>query len=526
MKPRTPHWADITAAKVIAEKGPKERYVVASGITPSGTVHIGNFREVITVDFVARALRDTGASVRFIYSWDDFDTFRKVPVNLPNQEMLMENLRRPISRIPDPRGQCETYARAGTEPFERDLQRVGIAPEFLYQERRYAAHMYADGMRQALLRRGAIKAILDRYRAEPLADDWLPTAAYCGKCGRDTMDYEKFDGEWGYLYRCSTCGHEAKEDLRETSNVKLNWRTDWPMRWAFEGVDFEPGGKDHSSQGGSYDTAKEIVKAVYERDPPVYLQYDFVSIKGLDGKMSSSAGVLITLSEALEVYPGEIVRWIFARQRPNTDFALAFDQDVIKTYDEFDRCEEQAFVAGSWQDGKWAMNRRNYELALVSGIVPSQKPVRPAFRELCNRLQICDGNADQTRARYYAQEVTSAEDIERFRERCRCAWFWLEKHAPDEFRYRLQQKRQDLPLSEGLQAGVAALRELVATTDLDAIAPKDLNQLIYDRAIHGAEIDSKEFFTAVYRKLIGRDQGPRLPGFLKEIGRERLLELL
>ena len=77
------HWADIYADKIIREKGDKELYTCASGITPSGTVHIGNFREIISVELVVRALRAKGKNVRFIYSWDDYDVFRKVPKNMP-----------------------------------------------------------------------------------------------------------------------------------------------------------------------------------------------------------------------------------------------------------------------------------------------------------------------------------------------------------------------------------------------------------------------------------------------------------
>ena len=79
------HWADITADRIIRQKGEKDQYVLASGITPSGVVHFGNFRETITVDLVARALRKRGKNVRFIFSWDDYDTFRKIPKNLPNK---------------------------------------------------------------------------------------------------------------------------------------------------------------------------------------------------------------------------------------------------------------------------------------------------------------------------------------------------------------------------------------------------------------------------------------------------------
>ena len=73
------HWADQTAMKVIREKGDKDKYTIAAGITPSGVIHIGNFREIITNELVYRALKDAGKKVRFIYSWDDYDVFRKVP---------------------------------------------------------------------------------------------------------------------------------------------------------------------------------------------------------------------------------------------------------------------------------------------------------------------------------------------------------------------------------------------------------------------------------------------------------------
>ena len=94
------HWADQMANQIIREKGDLESYTCASGITPSGTVHLGNFREIITVDLVVRALRDRGKKVRFIYSWDDYDVFRKVPANMPDPEVLEKYLRYPITEVP------------------------------------------------------------------------------------------------------------------------------------------------------------------------------------------------------------------------------------------------------------------------------------------------------------------------------------------------------------------------------------------------------------------------------------------
>ena len=162
----------------------------------------------------------------------------------------------------------------------------------------------------------------------------MPVNIYCSQCNRDKTEQIKWDGQWEISYTCELCGHHGSENLQTTSRAKLPWRVDWPMRWVYEGVDFEPGGKDHSSEGGSYSTAQEIVKEVFGGTPPIYLQYDFVSIKGRGGKMSSSKGDLVTVNDVLNIYEPEMVRWIFASYKSNVDFAISFDLDVIKTYED------------------------------------------------------------------------------------------------------------------------------------------------------------------------------------------------
>jgi lysyl-tRNA synthetase class 1 len=519
------HWADLAAKRLIGQRGSKDQYVLASGITPSGTVHIGNFREVITVDLVARALRDAGKQVKFIYSWDSFDTFRKIPKGVPGEDELQKHLRRPISRVPDTRGQESSYAGYNIKKFETELAQTAIKVDYQYQHDLYEEGLYGEGIRKALENKAEIKRILDQYRSTPLADDWIPTACYCEKCDKDEMDYQRYDGEWDYSYKCSGCGHEGTIDIRKSAHLKLNWRTDWPMRWAYYKVDFEPGGKDHSSDGGSFSTAKEIVKNVYGEEAPIYLQYDFVSIKGGPGKMSSSSGNVYSLSDVMEVYSPEMVRYIFAKQKPNVDFSIAFDEDVIKIHDEFDRLEAQAFDVPDKPNQKWGMARRVYELSMV-GAVPTKPPFRPAFRILCNRLQICGGDGERVLDRYYQSDVGTPEDRALFLDRCQRAKKWLETYAPEEFRYKLNDKKIQVDKDPDIEKAIVLLKDLVGKVDLETIVPKELNQSIYDDVIHSAGIEAKPFFTAVYQHLINRDQGPRLPGFLKEIGKDRLIELL
>ncbi|RKX90926.1 MAG: lysine--tRNA ligase, partial [Spirochaetes bacterium] len=159
MGKKSVHWADINADKIIREKGEKETYVCASGITPSGTVHIGNFREIISVDLVVKALRDKGKNVRFIYSWDDYDVFRKVPVNMPKQDLLKEYLRKPITLVPDTMGKYSSYAEANEKELESLLPVVGVKPEYIYQASRYRSSKYAEGIRTALEHRDTIRRL-------------------------------------------------------------------------------------------------------------------------------------------------------------------------------------------------------------------------------------------------------------------------------------------------------------------------------------------------------------------------------
>ncbi|MCR9206125.1 MAG: lysine--tRNA ligase, partial [Halobacteriovoraceae bacterium] len=336
------HWADMTADRIIRQLGDRDSYTVASGITPSGVVHFGNFREVITVDFVARALRARGKKVRFIFSWDDYDTFRKIPKNMPKQDELEKFMFQPIVDTPDPYGERDSYAAHHEKNFESQLEKVGIEVEPLYQAIKYRAGEYKEGIKKALDGKEEIKTILNQFRKEPLAKDWLPVSVYCSQCNTDNkIVNKKWDGET-LSYECENCGNKSQETLNETSRLKLPWRVDWPMRWAVEKVDFEPGGKDHSSQGGSFSTAKDIVK-IFDWQAPIYLQYDFVSIKGGGGKMSSSSGDVVTVNDVLNVYEPEMVRWIFASYKSNVDFAVSFDLDVIKTYEDFDRQERLAY---------------------------------------------------------------------------------------------------------------------------------------------------------------------------------------
>ncbi len=518
-QPRSVHWADINADKIIRERRGKDHFTCASGVTPSGTVHIGNFREIISVELVARALKEKGENVRFIFSWDDYDVFRKVPKNMPEPELLETYLRKPITMVPDTRGEFESYAEYNEKELEGLLHIVGVHPEYIYQASRYQASDYAAGIRTALEKKDEIRACLDEHRTNPLPEDWWPVSVFSSFTQKDTTTILGWDGEWGVTYRCDETGNEETVDLRETSIVKLPWRVDWPMRWALEGVDFEPAGKDHHSEGGSFDTSKNVVK-VFGGEAPVTFQYDFIRIKGRGGKISSSSGEVISLRDVLEIYQPEIIRYLFVSTRPNTEFAISFDLDVLKIYEDYDKCERVYYGLQSMNEKKKAKEVRNYELSQV-GEVPEEIPYQIQIRHLCNILQSNEGDIEAVIASL--PDVKEAQ-VPRLRNRCECAWNWVRNFAPEDFRFSLNKPGTvSLEMSDAEHAAVAGLAEEVKK--IDSHDEKSMAEAIYEVA-HANEVEPTELFRIAYQLLISKEKGPRLAGFIMLCGKEKVLPIL
>ena len=523
------HWADQMADTIIREKGDLDSYTCASGITPSGTVHLGNFREIITVDLVVRALRSRGKNVRFIYSWDDYDVFRKVPANMPDPEILEKYLRFPITEVPDTTNRNENYARHHEVDIEQQLPRVGIAPEFLYQASRYRANRYAEGMKKAMQMRETIKECLNEYRDDAHKmkpeDVYWPVAIFCGKCSKDTTNITGYDGEYGISYKCE-CGHEETADIRTFKGAKLGWRVDWPMRWNEEKVVFEPGGKDHISPGGSYDTAKLVSKKIYGWDAPVTMRYDFVNLKGVPGKMSSSKGKVIALPDALDVYQAEVLRYLFAGTRPNTEFAISFDMDVLKVYEDYDKTERIVYgVDKAKNEDQFNKEKRIYMLSQIDGKIPETMPYQITFRMLTTLLQTYSGDMD---AVIKSLKDVKPEQEERLRRRMACAWFWIQNSAPscaEDFIFTIRNDGSKADLDETMSKAVSRVRDEVLPKLDTFTQDKECQQAMYDIATDMG-IDAKQLFTALYQAVVAKDQGPRLGGFFRIIGKERLEKIL
>ena len=161
------HWSEEIASRIISRNPNKEEYVCAAGISPSGSIHIGNFRDIATSYFVCKALRKMGKKARLLFSWDEFDRLRKIPVNVAAIDSDMEKyIGVPYADVKDPYGCCESYAKHFENEFEKSLAKFGIDVDFRFQAKEYRSGRYTKYIIDALKKRGEIFDILDSFRTQ------------------------------------------------------------------------------------------------------------------------------------------------------------------------------------------------------------------------------------------------------------------------------------------------------------------------------------------------------------------------
>jgi len=522
-------WSDQIAFGITRKFEDRDVYVCASGITPSGTVHAGNFREIITTDFVVKSLQKMGEDTRFIYSWDDYDRFRKVPKNVPDEWEQYIGL--PVSQVPDPWDCHDSYAEHFEQKLEDELKDMHMDIEFIRQSEMFQQSAYADLIRTAMNGREQIRDILDQYRSEPLDQDWWPLRVYCTECGKDFTTIQDYDGEYTITYHCDECDDTFTVNFHEDDSVKPPWRVDWPMRWKHESVAFEPGGKDHSAAGSSRDTGKEIVENIFNGEAPVYQMYDFISLKGLEGKMSSSSGDVATLSDLKQVYTPEMIRFLFSETKPNKEFDIAFDEEIISRYQRFDQIESAYFNPDELDnDRKQEHWKRVYEQAMVD--IPDQQPPRAPFDHLAFLAQTRPrdewrGEAiESLRKTGHIEGQLSEGQHDHLIERMEKAHTWAREYAPDKYVYEVNEEVPQAVIDDLTDQQIQAMERITAELrDREFETAKELDDRLFGIKDE-LDMETSAFFEAAYRCLLGRETGPRLSNFIMALGEERVADTL
>jgi len=513
------HWANVLADRIIEQFPEVTRYTCASGTSPSGIVHIGNFRDLITSDFVHRSLLSKGKSSRLLLSWDDYDRFRKVPAGVP--ENFKEFIGKPLTNVPDPKGELSSYAERFKKEYETAFAQVGIHPEIVSQTKEYASGRYDEQIKFALLHRKEIARVLARFKTQGMTEEeiegYFPVNVYSRFTGKDTTRVESFDGESTLEYICNETGRKDKIDFTKDRVVKLPWRVDWPMRWAAEGVNFEPGGSDHATPGGSYDAGKAIAREIFNTKAPLFQGYAFIGISGAERKMSGSKGNAVSLGDILKIYEPEVVRWLFARMNPTQEFDISLGTEVIRVYHEW--------------DGQSKIDDEVTQLSRVDQSKPIQQNPIP-FRQAAGYGQIVSFDEDR-----FLQLLSASG--ERYNTASINSRLPRVNHWLTEFNKKDLIKLRESPntayhasLNEDTRRMVSRFKETILGFDGKPVSVEEIERAVYEVAkVPGEPMEKnkprqKEFFRSVYQLLFDAERGPRLPTYIWANDKKKLAGLL
>lgn len=569
----TTDWVSRFADEVIEEserRAPGKPVVVASGLSPSGPIHLGNLREVMTPHLVADEIRRRGHRVRHLISWDDYDRYRKVPVGVPGvDESWSEHIGKPLTSVPAPKGSSHpNWAEHFKAAMIESLADLGVEFDGISQTEQYTSGAYREQILHAMRHRADIDAILAQYRTKKApakkqqqkpvdeaeleaaegsgaaAEDdgssgsagYFPYKPYCGNCEKDLTTVTSYDDDSTELsYSCTSCGFSETVRLGEFNRGKLVWKVDWPMRWAYEGVIFEPSGVDHSSPGSSFQVGGQIV-GIFGGRQPIGPMYAFVGISGM-AKMSSSKGGVPTPADALKIMEPQLLRWLYARRRPNQSFKIAFDQEIQRLYDEWDRLDAKV-ADGTALPADVAAHSRAVRTA--SGELPRTSRPLP-YRTLASVADITAGHEDQAlRILSDLDPANPLSSLDEARPRYDKAEAWINTHVPADQR-TIVRDEPDTELLKSLDEEARESLRLLLDGLADNWSLDGLTHLVYGvpkvRAGFSADATPKElppeiktaqrsFFALLYQLLVGRDTGPRLPTLLLAVGQERVRHLL
>lgn len=490
-----------------------------TGYGPSGLPHIGTFQEVLRTTFVRRAFEALtgGAPTRLVAFSDDMDGLRKVPTNLPNQAMLTEHLGKPLSRIPDPFEEYESFAHHNNAKLREFLDRFGFEYEFVAGSDRYNSGAFDDALKNVLRNNQAILDImLPTLRAERAAT-YSPVMPISPKTGIVLqVPVEVVDAESGII-RFTDDDGTIVEQSALGGQAKLQWKVDFAMRWVAQGVDYEMYGKDLTDTGVQ---SGKIARVLGGRKPEGLIYELFLDENG--EKISKSKGNGLTIEQWLEYGTEESLGfYIFPNPKSAKQLHVGVIPRAVDDYWQFrERLTEQP-IDKQLGNPAWHLLRANQKID-GAGAPGAGDTVPVSFGLLLNLVGVlgAEANAEQVWS-YLANYVDDADPAKHPA---------VGRMVAAALAYNRDYVAPTLSKRAPTANEAAALRALdaeLAQAPADASA-EDLQTKVYEigkQEQFGFE-NLRDWFKALYQTLLGSDQGPRMGSFIALYGIENSRRLI
>ena len=504
-------WPFEEARKIVKRLGgktPEKGHVVLeTGYGPSGLPHIGTFGEVFRTTMVMQAFnRLSDVPAKLIAFSDDMDGLRKVPDNIPNQEMVAEHLHKPLTQVPDPFGTHESFGHHNNARLQGFLDSFGFEYEFLSSTECYTSGRFDAALLTVLRHYDEIMGVMLPTLREERRKTYSPFLPVCERTGHvlQVPIIEHSESAGMVVYEDPETGQKVEVPVTGGA-CKLQWKVDWAMRWHALGVDYEMCGKDLID---SVKASSRICRILGSPAPENLIYELFLDENGQ--KISKSKGNGIAVEDWLKYGPPESLS-LFMFQQPKRAKRLYFDV-IPKNTDDY------LTFRGKLAEEEDAKQAENPVWHMHGGAVPGDQ-VPLGFGLLLNLASVCH-----------------AEDKS-------VIWGYIQRYAPDASpeanpfldtlaEYAVSYYQDFVRPAKTYRAPDAmeraALEDLV--TELSGLAggtsAEDIQTAIYEVGKRHPFENLRDWFKALYQILLGQDQGPRFGSFIALYGLAESIELI
>ncbi|MGN6630843.1 MAG: lysine--tRNA ligase [Nitrososphaeraceae archaeon] len=525
-------WIDKIAHDLISRENKLGRDTklirVESGLGASGIPHIGSMGDAVRAYGVTLALQNLGYESELIAYSDDMDGLRKIPSGLPDS--LHKEIAKPVSEVSDPFGDCHaSYGAHMSSLLLEGLDRVGVRYKFQSGTAAYKNNMLSKQIDTILRNSNRLGIGIQAMIGQDKYNQTLPYFPICQNCHRlYVAKAEKyFPEEMKVAYSCldTRIGNDTIKGCRyvgesniNNGNGKLAWKVEFAARWQAFDIRFEAYGKDIMD---SVKVNDWVSSDILGYSHPLHLRYEMFLDK-VGKKISKSKGNVLTPQMWLEYgTPESLLLLLYKRVTGTRHVSI---DDIPSLMDEYDFYED-VFFGNAVEENqiKLAKIRGIYEY--INHLKPSSSPSKHVpYRLLVQQALLFSDDAERIDRIYgrLAKYGIAAEKNAIMTNKIRLASNWADDQGlQNDRRSELDLTQKD---KDALRELIQALREFKGKENNND-SPKILQSRIFDISRRN-EVGIKEFFTILYRILVGADRGPRIGNYVLDLGIDRTCDLV
>ena len=506
----TSSWPFVEVRKLLNDRKDqikkKNRITFQTGYGPSGLPHIGTFGEVARTSMMINALNFIQKIDHELITFsDDMDGLRKVPDNIPNDEVLKKNLGKPLTSIPDPFEKFKSFGEHNNEMLKEFLRKFNFEFNFKSSTESYQKGVFNNSLLRVLEKYDEIMNIILPTLREERRKTYCPFLPICPKTGIVLeIPLLKMDQKTGNVIFDNN-GEKLETNILN-GNCKLQWKVDWAMRWFTFDVDFEMYGKDLTE---SAILSNKICRTLGKSPPNGFAYELFLDEKG--EKISKSKGNGISIEQWLRyASPESLALYMY----PNPKRAKKLFSEVVpKTVDEYlsliEKYQTQD-IKDKIQNPVWHIHNGN---------PPKEKIVMP-FSMLLNLVG--SSNADNKEIIWkfinrFHKEI-KPKDHKILDE--------LIDYAINYFKDKVESKKK---FKKPNSKEKIALKNLIKKLDKidQTLSPEEIQTHVYTVGKeNGYEKNLRNWFKLIYEVVFGEENGPRLGFFISFFGLKETIKLI